>query len=269
MYKKQHFIVTGGSTGIGLACAERFAALGADVTIIARDLNKLALAKKRVEAAHADPAQQVRILSMDITDEILVKNQLGQLLKQAGAPRLLFNCAGAAFPKYFEATTLSQCESTMQLNFFATRNVIASLLPAMKEKGGHIINTSSLAGLIGVFGYTDYCASKFALIGFSEALRAELKPQGVKVSVLCPPDTDTPGFANENLTKPKETMAISKGANLMTPEQVADQLMRYLFSNKFLVIPGIEGKFSYYAKRFVPSIVEFVMDRIINRVQKN
>src|SRR5438477_366286 len=83
---------------------------------------------------------------------------------------------------------------------------------------------ASLAGLIGVFGYTDYCASKFAIVGFSEALRSELKPHGIMVSVLCPPDVDTPGFAVENTTKPPETVAISEGAKPMTPDEVAAEL---------------------------------------------
>ena len=68
-----------------------------------------------------------------------------------------------------------------------------------------------MAGFVGVFGYTDYCASKFAVVGLSEALRQELRPCGITVSVLCPPDTDTPGLANEDLTKPAETKAVSAG----------------------------------------------------------
>ena len=103
----------------------------------------------------------------------------------------------------------------MKINLYGARNAIAALLPHMRNQGGHIVNVSSIAGLIGVFGYTDYCASKFGLIGFSEALRSELDSQGIMVSVLCPPDTDTPGLAEENLTKPPETLAVSESACVM------------------------------------------------------
>src|SRR6185503_5941588 len=105
---------------------------------------------------------------------------------------------------------------TMAVNLAGCWHMIQALLPHMKARGGYIVNTASLAGLIGVSGYSDYCASKFALVGYSEALRAELKLVGIEVSVLCPPDTDTPGFATENRTKPEETKAISASARLMS-----------------------------------------------------
>lgn len=75
--------------------------------------------------------------------------------------------------------------------------------------------------LRGKIAYADYCASKYGVIGFSGALRSELKPWGIKVQVLCPPGTDTPGYAAENLSKPRETKAISSAAKILTPEQVA------------------------------------------------
>ena len=95
------------------------------------------------------------------------------------------------------------------------------------KKGSHVINVSSIGGFIGVFGFTAYSASKFGLIGLSEALRGELKPRGIAVSVLCPPDTDTPGMARENKTKPDETHAISGNVKLMSAENVAKALFSY------------------------------------------
>ena len=137
----------------------------------------------------------------------------------------------------------------------------------MKARGGgYIVNTSSMAGLIGVFGYTDYCASKFALVGFSEALRSELKPHGITVSVLCPPDTDTPGFATENQTKPEETRAISATAKVVSPDAVADELLRGMARERFLIIPGFDSRLGVLAKRFVPGVVQRVMDRTVAKV---
>jgi short-subunit dehydrogenase len=137
----------------------------------------------------------------------------------------------------------------------------------MRNSGrGYIVNVASLAGLIGTFGYTDYCASKFGVIGFSEALRSELKPHGIAVSVLCPPDTDTPGFATENRTKPEETRAVSGHTRVMHPDAVAGALLRGMQRRDFLIVPGIESKCAALLKRLAPSAVQWVMDRTIARV---
>jgi short-subunit dehydrogenase len=105
------------------------------------------------------------------------------------------------------------------------------------------------------------------VIGFSEALRSELKPHGITVSVLCPPDTDTPGFAQENTTKPPETHAVSAGAKVMTAEQVADALFAGMAKRAPLIVPGFDGKVSALMKRLAPGLVERVMDRAIARAR--
>ena len=138
----------------------------------------------------------------------------------------------------------------------------------MKEKGGRIVNTSSIGGFVGIFGYTDYSASKFALVGFSEALRQELKKFNIKVQVLCPPDTDTPSFVVENLTKPEETRRISESARLMTPEAVAAETVKALERNQFMITPGFDGKLSFWLKRHFPFIMDWILDSAISKAQR-
>ncbi|MGB4564627.1 MAG: SDR family NAD(P)-dependent oxidoreductase, partial [Dethiobacteria bacterium] len=118
------------------------------------------------------------------------------------------------------------------------------------------------------FGYTAFCASKFGIIGFSEALRSELRSHGIKVAVLCPPDTDTPGFATENITKPEETKEASKGAKLMTPEEVAKELIAGLQKDRFMIIPGFDGKLNWRLKRFFPGLVDAVLQAQVDKVQR-
>jgi short-subunit dehydrogenase len=89
------------------------------------------------------------------------------------------------------------------------------------------------------------------------------------VSVLCPPDTNTPALEVENKTKPEETKAISENAGLMQPEDVAKALVKGIQKKRSIIIPGFEGRMTCHAKRLVPSLVERVMDRTIRRVQKN
>jgi short-subunit dehydrogenase len=137
----------------------------------------------------------------------------------------------------------------------------------MKEKGGYIVNTSSMCGFVGVFGYADYCAAKFGIVGLSEVLRSELRWHNIAVSVLCPPDTDTPGFAEENRTKPPETVAVSGAGSLMKPEEVAKALLAGMARKEFMIIPNLNGKFTWWMKRLLPGLVDAIMDADIKKVQ--
>jgi 3-dehydrosphinganine reductase len=266
-FNKAQVYVVGGSLGIGLAVAQRVAALGSDVTIFARRRAPLEQAAAAVRARCRRANQAVAWRQLDAADPAQVAVTMAALVEEHGAPEVLINCAGRAYPRRFEDITYAQFAETLQVNLHGCWNTIQALLPSMTARGrGYIVNTSSLAGLIGVFGYTDYCASKFALVGFSEALRSELKPRGITVSVLCPPDTDTPGFATENLTKPEETRAISARAKILPPAAIADALLRGMARRRFLIIPGRESQLGVLAQRWVPGVVRWVMDRTVARV---
>jgi len=260
--------VVGGSAGIGLSVARKTAGLGAHVTIFARREALLEAAAAAILTARKTESQRVSRYVMDAADHARVLAVMSATVAEAGPPDVLINCAGRALPRRFEDVSYEQFEETMRVNLHGCWNTVQALLPHMKERGGYIVNTSSMAGLIGVFGYTDYCASKFALIGFSEALRSELKPHGITVSVLCPPDTDTPGFENENKTKPEETRAISATARLMSADAVADALLRGMARRQFLIVPGLDGRLSVLAKRLFPGLVAWVMDRTVARVAR-
>src|SRR6185437_4120522 len=120
----------------------------------------------------------------------------------------------------------------------------------------HIINTSSLAGFMGLFGYTGYCASKYAVVGFSQALLSELKPYGIAVSVLCPPNTKTPGLERENQFKPPEVLKMEEKAKVVTAEEVSQTLMKSLPKRKFWIIPTFDGSLALYLSRFAPKILD-------------
>jgi len=266
-FDKARVYVVGGSLGIGLAIAQRVVALGADVAIFARRREPLEQAAALLHGACRRPDQSIVWRQLDVADHRQVTATMDALVAEHGPPDVLINCAGRAYPRHFEDVTYTQFAETMAVNLHGCWNSVQALLPHMKaRRRGYIVNTSSIAGLIGVFGYTDYCASKFALVGFSEALRSECKPHGITVSVLCPPDTDTPGFATENLTKPEETRAISASAKVLSPAAIADALVRGMAQRRFLIIPGLDGRLGVVAKRFIPGLVYWVMDRSIAKV---
>ena len=202
------------------------------------------------------------------TDHTAVDEVMAAAVAEFGAPGLLVNCAGRAVPHYFEDVTYERFDETMKVNLYGVRNAVAAVAPFMKaRRAGHIVNVSSMAGFVGVFGLTDYCASKFAVVGFSEALRQELRPFGIGVSVLCPPDTDTPGFARENLTKPEETKAVSAGGGLMRPDDVARALLDGVRRRRFMIVPGGDGRFTWFVKRHAPAVVDAVVARAVRKAQ--
>ena len=266
-FDKKNVYLVGGSSGIGLAAGKELARRGANILVMARREPLLKQAIEAFQQQAASPDQRFAYLALDASDPKQVEEAVNKALELIGPPQVLINCAGRAYPHRFEDVTFDQFDETMRVNLYGAWNLTAACLPHMNA-GGHIVHTSSVAGLIGVFGYTDYCASKFAVIGFCEALRGELKPRNIAVSVLCPPDTDTPGFETENTTKPEETKAISGSVKLMSPDDVAKALLKGMVSESFLIIPGFESRGSVLIKRIWPGLVQWIMDREVDKVRK-
>jgi 3-dehydrosphinganine reductase len=269
-FSKKNIFITGGSSGIGLACARMFAKTGSNVIIFARGEKRLETALQELDRVRISDTQKFSYMTVDVSDVEDVKNTMTGAVRDFGVPDVLINSAGIAYPNYFEEIPYEKFDEILAINLYGTRNSIASLIPYMKkEKEGYVVNISSMAGVIGVFGYTAYSASKFAVIGFSESLRSEMKPYNIKVSVLCPPDTDTPQLHEENKTKPPETKAIAGNAGIMSADDVAAALIKGMKKERFMIIPGLEGKLIYLAKRFIPCLVNYVMDREIKKVARS
>lgn len=260
--------VTGGSSGIGLSVARSCARRGMEVLLIARDSARLETARVSVAAERVSETQRIEVLSCDVSNPETTGILLQKALDEVGVPDLVVNCAGISYPDYFEDIPPERFTATMNTNLGGTWNVLQAVVPAMKGRGGSIVNTSSIAGFIGVFGYAAYGASKFAVFGLSEVLRAELKPHGVSVHVLCPPDTDTPQLVEENKTKPPETRAISGRAKLFSPDVVAEALFKGLRRRKFIIIPGMNGRFIHVMSRLFPGLVRCIMDGDIKKAHQ-
>ena len=268
-FSNKTIFITGGSSGIGLAVAKAFAKQGSHVTIFARTVAVLENAKIEIQQAAINQTQKINFYAVDVSNHVDVKNVFEKAINENDIPDILVNCVGIAQPDYFENISFEVFDKTIKTNLYSTWNACSAIIPYMKKNGGHIVNTSSIAGFIGVFGYTDYCMTKFGIIGFSDSLRQELMQYKINVSVLCPPDTDTPGLHEENKTKPKETQAISGNAKLLKPEFVADAVLKGIQQNKKMIVPGADGKMSLLFKRFFPDLVDWMLNRTVKKLQKN
>jgi len=258
--------ITGGSSGIGLACAELLAGRGADVAIFARGQEQLDKAIAQIERNRVGPKQRFMGMMLDVSQRAQVESILDKAVSDFGAPDILINSAGVSFPQRFEDIPYAKFDEIVHINLHGTWNTIAILLPYMKKHGGYIVNVSSVAGYIGVYGLSAYSASKFAVIGFSEALRSELKPLNISVSVLCPPDVDTPMLERSNKIKPEETKAISSSASLLKPIDVAREVVAGMSKGQFLILPGSSTKYTHFMKRLFPGMVQSIMDSQIRKV---
>lgn len=243
--------ITGGSSGIGLAVAEQLAARGAHLLLLARDPDKLAAVAEELAGLRRNPHQIIATVPVDVSDEQDVKEKLKAAVDDIGPPDILVNSAGINIADYFEYISTEEFDAVMKTNVYGVRHVVMALLPALKIRGGgRIVNIASAAGLMGMYGYTAYGTSKFALVGFSECLRSEMKPYGIHVSVVCPPEVKTPMIEKEAETLPREARAIKRLAGSLSARTAAKVIVKAMTRKKFLVIPGIKARFLYRTQRY-------------------
>ena len=267
-FYQQHAIITGGSSGIGKATAKLLASQGCHISIIARNPRKLEAAKAEIGAARANLHQRVVAISADVSDRLQVEAAIHEAIAQIAPPDLLIASAGIAHPGYFQELPIEVFERTMAINYFGSLYSIRAALPAMeKRQRGHIVLISSGAGLIGICGYTAYSPTKFALRGLAESLRGELKPLGIRVSVVYPPDTDTPQLEEENKTKPLETKQITGTAGTWSAQKVAIEIVRGIEKKSFAIAPGLEMTLLGRLHSLLAPGLNWYFDRIVAKVR--
>ena len=257
-------LITGGSSGIGLALAKKLAAAGAQVHLLARRLDQLESAKAEVEVVRADPGQTVGILAGNVAEAEAITERLHEFEQTVGTPDLLINSAGITHPAEFQDTDLDTFRRLMEVNYLGTVHVTRAFIKGMLARGsGQIINISSAAGFVGTYGYTAYSGSKFAVRGFTDALRAEVKPRGLKVSIVFPPDTDTPQLAWETPLKPAVTREFSKAAQVLSADKVAEIILRAAGRGQYIIVPGFDTHLFYHLNNFLGPLAFKVIDLMV------
>jgi len=259
-------LITGGSSGIGLALAKELAARNATVVLVAR--NKLRL-QQTLESLPAVNGAVHRYYSVDVCDAAQVQGMADWVVAEVGLPDILVNAAGAAHPGYVQELDLSVFRWLMEVNYFGTVNIIKAFLPGIVQRGsGAIVNFGSLASEVGVFGYTAYSGSKFALRGFTDALRMELKPLGIQVSIVLPPDTDTPQLAYENQYKPPELKYLLPELGVISAEKVAQAAARGIERGRYHILPDFGSRLIFWALRLTGNLQYPILDWLLARARR-
>lgn len=260
-----HVIITGGSSGIGLALARIYAARGARLSLLARSLPALEAAW--AELAEGRGKETIRIESADVADEDQTLAAIARCENAFGPCDILITSAGIVEPGRFEALSSAAFHQQIQTNLLGSVHAVRAVYAAMKQRrSGRIMLVSSGAGLIGIYGYTAYCASKFALHGFADALRSEARPHDVSVSVCFPPDTETPQFARELEHRPLEATVIMGRVAPWASASVAHRIARAIDKSQFEVFFGWTlwalGRFGPLVK----PVLNWWFDRGIQRI---
>jgi len=266
MFKDEIVIITGGSSGLGKALALRLIRRGATLALLARDRNKLAGVKEELSRLCAS-GQRIEIFPCDVSDHAAAEKTLNAVTDTLGTPDILINSAGILKEGHFERLPLSTFREVMDINYFGTLNCIKAVIPLFREKGsGRIVNISSLGGRIGTFGYAAYCSSKFAVAGLTEVLRAELKPLNIRVHLVCPGEFDSPMVDELNTYRTGENRAVTQTVPVLPLDVVADEVMKGLQKERYLIIPGFIARVLEMTSRWFPSIGRRVVDFQIRKV---
>lgn len=239
-------LITGASRGIGRAIAIELAKQGMQrLILVARNQAQLLEVAAEIQAMGTTTV----VLPLDLTQTVEVNIAIAKTWKQHGPIHLLVNCAGVAYQSPFLQTKLSKVQEELSLNLmgiFSMTHFLARRMASQKE--GRIVNVSSLMGKIGAPTMATYSATKFAILGFTQALRSELAAYNIKVTALLPSLTETDMARNTQRFR---------WVTAMTPEKVAKVLVDSLEKESAEVLVGWQSHLAVLGNRLAPGMLEW------------
>ncbi|GIL22899.1 MAG: short chain dehydrogenase [Bacteroidota bacterium] len=260
--KNKVVIITGGSSGIGLALAEKFGSEGSKVLITGRNQESL----EKAVTALREKGITISAFQADVSKEADNKAMAEAAIQQYGTIDILINNAGVSMRALFTEVDLAVVRSVMDINFYGAVYATRYCLPEIIKNKGSVIGISSIAGFRGLPGRTGYSASKFALNGFLEVLRTELLKTGVHVLTACP------GFTASNirmraLTKDGSAQGKSPRVeeNMMTASECAGHIYKAVVKRKRTLILTGQGKFTVWLNKLWPSLADKLVYNIMAR----
>jgi 3-dehydrosphinganine reductase len=268
MFDGTTVIITGGSSGIGRLLARRLLDRGASLVLMARTENNLFSARDEFKGI-ASHNQRVEAFPCDVANPNAVEKAFQASVEAMGPPYILINSAGIIREGYFQRLSLETFREIMDTNFFGTLNCIRAVLPFfIQQGGGRIVNICSVAGFMGVFGYSAYCSSKHALAGLTSSLRVELKPQNIKFHLVCPPEFESPMAEELNKYRTPENLELARTLPVLKTDVVADAIMNGIEEDQYEIIPGLVARIARRIDAFLPWVSRKVMDYRLRKVYR-
>jgi short-subunit dehydrogenase len=249
-------VLTGAASGIGAALAQTLALKGAHLALVDRDRTAL----EEITETVRRPSLPVHSYVADLSDPTAIQQLPATIHADLGPASVLINNAGITLTGNFEQATAEQFDRVMAINFHAPVAMVRAFLPQLRSVGpAQIVNLSSLFGLIGVPGQVAYCASKFALRGFSEALRAELQTSDIGVSVVHPGGIRTKILASADVgagVDPAEAAARKTSGQKflrMEPEKAAARIVTGIERRENRILIGADARALELLQRLLPA----------------
>jgi hypothetical protein len=257
-FKNKVVLITGASSGIGKQTAIEFAKLGSSIILVARRKNKL----EQVE----NELKQFNVNTLVCVCDVSKKDQVEELskivLQKFDSIDILVNNAGFAIYGSVSDLSINEIESQMETNYFGMIYCVKNFLPLMlKKKSGHIVNVASVGASFSVPGVSSYCATKFAMLGFSEGLKHELYGTGVGLTVVSPIMVRTPLFEHPSFTNFSK---FSTGVSLSS-ETVAKTIIKASNSSRLeIVVPSV-ARVAIWFKQTFPFLINPMIGRIFRK----
>jgi NAD(P)-dependent dehydrogenase (short-subunit alcohol dehydrogenase family) len=260
-------IVTGAGSGIGRALSEDLARRGATVILVDIDAPLL----EDVAASIANTGYQAEANSLDVSNFDEVQKLVEQTLSKYGRLDLIFNNAGIAVGGEVRDCSIDDWRDVIHVNLYGVVNGVAAAYPVMVNQGfGHIVNTASIEGLVPFPGTVSYVASKYGVVGLSNALRIEGADLGVNVSVVCPGYIKTPIFQTckmINLDREKALASLPDRLGI-TPEKCASIILRGVERNQAIIVVTWFAKLLWLLQRISPNFMLWFMRRDLKKSRK-
>lgn len=259
-------VIIGGSSGIGFSCAKQFLMMDYHVLLVARNEQRLAQARRELMQRYS--ASTVKIYSCDVSVVEQVKELCCYIKSSLSMIDGVVISSG-----YMQASTLatmqvSDIDYMLDVNLRACIYIAKYITDSIVSRG-FIVFVSSLAAVQGVYGYSVYSASKAALHTFAESLEHELMPNAVRVKVVCPPDTDTPGLKTEEQSRPELTRELSRTAGILPADRVASVIVSGIKNNRLYLWPSVTAKGISVVKGLFPGLLRrmlcFDVDKYFRR----
>lgn len=250
-------LITGASSGFGLAMTRAFLSEGAFVVMVARNAERLA-------QAAAEFGARVLAIPCDVSNRASVDAAVSEIIAHFGRVDILINNAGSGLIAPFDSIPVADARALFETNFFGVFNLTQALLPHLKQrKAGHIVNMSSVAGLRGIPNSSMYCASKAALIAFSDSLRIELLDYDIAVTVVCPSRTNDTPFVER--ARKYGNIELYKVPDGFTTSMVVRATLDAIARRQRIVVIPFHAKLLHLLNKFTPSIVDSYLHKKMPR----